>query len=210
VGVAVYQTSLDDGEDRSYLTNFPTDYVPPVCDGCWVPTAPGQLAMQPYWKDRMTPFVLTAGDCGEDGPPAFSTEPTSDAYLEALEVYVTKNNLTPEQVTIARYWADGGGTVNGPGHSLSTTSQILQLVGANLAEAARDLRAGWALGRRRHVRRMVVEVHLQLAPPYHVHQKLYRSELGHVAADDAAVPRVHLRAFRPDQRRDQHADCALG
>jgi hypothetical protein len=55
VGAAVYQTSLDDGEDRSYLTNFPTDYVPPACDGCWVPTATGQIAMQPYWKDRMTP-----------------------------------------------------------------------------------------------------------------------------------------------------------
>src|SRR6266498_2037422 len=28
VGAAVYQTSRDDGEDRSYLTNFPADYVP--------------------------------------------------------------------------------------------------------------------------------------------------------------------------------------
>ena len=47
VGAAVYQTSLDDGEDRSYLTNFPSSYVPPVCDGCWVPTAIGQFALQP-------------------------------------------------------------------------------------------------------------------------------------------------------------------
>jgi len=136
VGAAVYQTSLDDGEDRSYRTNFPTDYVPPVCDGCWVPTAPGQIAMQPYWKDRMTGFVLTAGDCSEDGPPAFSTAPSSAAYQEAYEVYVIRNNLTPEQATIARFWADGPGTINGPGHSLSTTGQILQLVGANLADAA--------------------------------------------------------------------------
>lgn len=136
VGAAVYQTSLDDGEDQSYLTNFPTDYVPPVCHGCWVPTAPGQIAMQPYWKDRMTTFVLRYGDCGMDGPPAFSTDPNSDAYKEAYQVYVTRNNLTPDQITIARFWADGGGSINGPGHSLSTASQILQLVGANLAEAA--------------------------------------------------------------------------
>jgi len=136
VGAAVYQTSRDDGEDRSYLTNFPADYVPPVCDGCWVPTAPGQRALQPYWKENMTPFVLTPGDCGMDGPPAFSTDPTSDAYQEAYEIYKLKNNITPEQATIAGFWADGPGTINGPGHSLSTTSQILSLVGANLAQAA--------------------------------------------------------------------------
>ncbi len=136
VGAAVYRTSLDDGEDRSYLTNFPTSYVPPVCDGCWAPTAPGQIALQPFWKEKMTPFVLTPGDCGEDGPPAFSTDPFSDAYREAREVYVTRNDLTPEQVTVAKFWADGPGSINGPGHSLSTATQILQLVGANLAEAA--------------------------------------------------------------------------
>ena len=146
-GAAVYQTSLDDGEDRSYLTNFPTDYVPPVCDGCWVPAVAGQSAMQPYWKDRMTPFVLTPGDCGMDGPPPFSTDPDSGAYQEAHEVYVTRNNLTPEQAIIARFWADGPGTINGPGHSLSTTSQILQLAGANLAEAAETYaRVGLAVG----------------------------------------------------------------
>jgi hypothetical protein len=147
VGAAVYQTSLDDGENRSYLTNFPTDYIPPVCNGCWVPTAPGQIAMQPHWKDRMTTFVLTSGDCGMNGPPMFSADPDSSAYQEAYEVYVTRNNLTPEQAIIARFWADGPGTINGPGHSLSTTSQILQLVGANLAEAAETYaRVGLAVG----------------------------------------------------------------
>jgi hypothetical protein len=136
VGAAIYQTSLDDGADRSYLTNFPTDYIAPVCDGCWIPTAAGQIAMQPNWKDRMTPFVLTPGDCGGDGPPAFSTDPSSAAYQEAYEVYVIRNNLTTEQATIARFWADGPGSINGPGHSLSTTNQILQMVGASLADAA--------------------------------------------------------------------------
>jgi hypothetical protein len=136
IGAAIYQTSLDDGENRSYLTNFPTSYVPPVCDGCWVPTATGQIALQPFWKNAMTTFVLTPGDCGEDGPPTFSIDPDSDAYQEAYEVYITRNSLTPEQITIARFWADGPGTINGPGHSLSTTSQVLQLIDANLAQAA--------------------------------------------------------------------------
>ncbi len=136
VGAAVYQTSRDDGEDRSYLTNLPAGYTPPACDGCWEPTAPGQLALQPFWKSTMTTFVLTPGDCSGDGPPAFSASPASEAYKEAYEVYATGKSLTPEQVTIARFWADGSGTINGPGHSLSTTSQVLRLMNANLAEAA--------------------------------------------------------------------------
>jgi hypothetical protein len=147
VGAAVYETSRDDGEDRSYLTNFPNSYVPPVCDGCWVPTAAGQVAMQPFWKDEMRPFVLTPGECGEDGPPAFSSDPASDAYREAVEVYNTRTGLTPEQVTIAKFWADGPGSINGPGHSLSTTSQVLQLRHASLAEAAETYaRVGLAVG----------------------------------------------------------------
>lgn len=147
VGAAIYQTSRDDGEDRCYLTNFSTSYVPPVCDGCWVPTAPGQLALQPFWKDRMTTFILTPGDCAGDGPPAFSTDPASAAYQEALEVYNTANALTPEQITIARYWADGGGTINGPGHTLSVAGEVLAQQGANLAQAAETYaRVGLAVG----------------------------------------------------------------
>ena len=188
VGAAVYQTSRDDGEDRSYLTNFPTSYIPPVCDGCWVPTASGQIALQPFWKDEMTTFVLTPGDCAEDGPPAFSTDPASEAYQEAYEVYVTRNNLSPEQAIIARFWADGPGTINGPGHSLSTTSQILQLVNANLAEAAETYaRVGLAVGDGVYTV-WWSKYHVQLDPPGHVHQPLHRPGLDHVPAD-ATVPR---------------------
>jgi hypothetical protein len=147
VGAAVYWTSLDDGEDRDYLLNFPLNYGPPVCDGCWVPTAAGQIALQPFWTDEMTPFALTPGDCAGDGPPAFSIDPTSPAYGEAYEVYVTRNSLTAEQATIARFWADGSSTINGPGHSLSTAGQVLQAVHANLAEAAETYgRVGLAVG----------------------------------------------------------------
>jgi hypothetical protein len=77
----------------------------------------------------------------------FSTDPTSDAYREAYEVYHLKNNLTPEQITIAGLWAEGGGTINGPAHSLSITSQVLSLVGARLAQSAETYaRVGLAVG----------------------------------------------------------------
>ncbi len=135
VGAAVFETSKDDGEHRSYLTNFPTSYVPPVGPGLWVPLQ-GQRALQPFWRDQMTPFVSPGDECDPGPPPPFSETPGSEFYNEALEVYDTVNHLTEEQRTIARFWADGPGTINGPGHSLSTTSQILVQAGANLEQAA--------------------------------------------------------------------------
>ena len=148
VGAAIYQTSLDDGEDRGYLRNFPAEYEPPECDGCWVPTAPGQIAMQPYWGTTVETFVLSSSaECDQGGPPAFSEEPGSGFYEQAFEVYRLVQNATPEQLTIARFWADGPGTISGPGHSIAITNQILVQERANLAVAAEAYaRVGLAIG----------------------------------------------------------------
>jgi hypothetical protein len=135
VGAAIFETSKDDGGHRGYLTNFPTSYVPPAGPGLWVPL-PGQTALQPFWRDQMTPFVSAGAACDPGPPPAYSETPGSTFYDEAFEVYDVSTHLTAEQLTIARFWADGPGTINGPGHSLSTASQVLVQVGANLEEAA--------------------------------------------------------------------------
>jgi hypothetical protein len=48
---------------------------------------------------------------------------------------------------IAKLLATGPGTINGPGHSLSTTGQILRVMNANLAQAAETYaRVGLAVG----------------------------------------------------------------
>jgi hypothetical protein len=135
VGAAIFETSKDDGEHRGYLTNFPTSYVPPVGRGLWVPL-PGQIALQPFWRDQMTPFVSSGAACDPGPPPAYSEMLGSEFYSQAFEVYEVSTHLTVEQLTIARFWADGPGTIGGPGHSLSTTSQVLVQVGANLEQAA--------------------------------------------------------------------------
>ena len=135
VGAAIFETSKDDGEHRAYLSNFPASYVPPVGPGLWVPL-PGQVALQPFWGDQMTAFVTEPAECDPGAPPVYSEVPGSTFYDQAREVYDVSTHLTPEQLTIAKYWADGPGTINGPGHSLSTTSQVLVQVGANLEEAA--------------------------------------------------------------------------
>jgi DNA-binding winged helix-turn-helix (wHTH) protein len=133
VGAAVFETSKDDGGHEGYNTNSPVSYVPPVGPGLWVPTAPGMRATQPYWGTVMTPFaLLSSSECDPGGPPAYSEQPGSAFYADAFETYQAVKNLTPEQLTIARFW----GSIPGPGHSLAITSQILVQEEANLAVAA--------------------------------------------------------------------------
>lgn len=146
VGAAVFATSRDDGGDRGYLTNFPASYVPPVGPAFWVPTASGQVAMQPFWAARVGTFALSnAAECDPGPPPAYSEDPASAFYSEANFDYQLSKNLTPEQTTIARYWADGPGTISGPGHSLAIVEEIVMQQQANLAEAAEAFaRAGIA------------------------------------------------------------------
>ena len=137
VGAAVYATSRDDGGDEGYLTNFPVTYTPPTGPGLWVPTAPGQLALQPYWGTTVATLALPSADvCDPGPPPAYSEQAGSSFYEEAELDYQLSNTLTPEQVTIARYWADGPGTISGPGHSLAIVSEVLSQQNANLAVAA--------------------------------------------------------------------------
>ena len=137
VGAAVYATSRDDGGDEAYLTNTSTSYVPPTGPGLWVPTAPGQLAVQPFWAARVGTLALaSASQCDPGPPPVYSEQPGSAFYEEANQVYQLSITRTPEQITIARYWADGPGTISGPGHSLAIVNQVVIQQGANLGLAA--------------------------------------------------------------------------
>lgn len=137
VGAAVFATSRDDGGDASYLTNFPTSYVPPIGPAAWEPTAPGQIAMQPFWATRVATLALSsAQQCDPGPPPAYSEQPGSAFYEEANLDYELSKTLTPEQTTIARYWADGPGTISGPGHSLAIVNEVVAQQHADLALAA--------------------------------------------------------------------------
>ena len=137
VGAAVFATSRDDGGHQGYLTNFPTTYTPPTGPGLWVPTAPGQLAMQPFWGTTVATFALANSlACNPGAPPLYSEQPGSSFFEEANLDYQISKTLTPEQITIARYWADGPGTISGPGHSLAIVNEIVTQQHANLALAA--------------------------------------------------------------------------
>jgi hypothetical protein len=137
VGAAVFATSLDDGGNEGYLTNFPSTYVPPQGPGFWVPTPAAQVAMQPFWGTTVQTFVLSeARECDPGPPPAYSVQPDSRFFYEAQVDYKISKTLTPDQAMIARYWADGPGTISGPGHSLAIVDEILAQRQATLADAA--------------------------------------------------------------------------
>jgi hypothetical protein len=136
VGAAVYAASRNDGGDEGYLTNTPA-YTPPTGPGKWEPTAPGQLAIQPFWATTVKTLALSSADaCDPGAPPSYSEEPGSAFYQEADLDYQLSKSLTPEQITIARYWADGPGTISGPGHSFAIVNEIVMQQHANLAMAA--------------------------------------------------------------------------
>ncbi|HEX2242035.1 MAG TPA: PA-phosphatase, partial [Gammaproteobacteria bacterium] len=56
----------------------------------------------------------------------FSTDPASNFYAAAFEVYKTGLELTDEQKMIADYWSDGLGTGTPSGHWIAIISQIVQ------------------------------------------------------------------------------------
>ncbi|HEX4683617.1 MAG TPA: vanadium-dependent haloperoxidase [Gemmatimonadaceae bacterium] len=146
VGAAVFAASLHDGGSESYLTNFPTSYVPPAGPGFWVPTASGQVALQPFWGATVRPLALpNAAACDPGPPPAYSEQQGSAFYDEAKLDYDISKSLTTEQLTIAKYWADGAGTFSGPGHSMVIVGEVLAQHGGTLADAAEAFaRAGIA------------------------------------------------------------------
>jgi membrane-associated phospholipid phosphatase len=81
---------------------------------------------EPYWGE-VRPFALrTWSECAIPAPPAFSTDTTSEIYRNAREVYAAGKALSPEQRTIALYWADNAGESGTPvGHWLSIASQMI-------------------------------------------------------------------------------------
>jgi hypothetical protein len=94
-----------------------------------VPTLPAvNMAgvTEPYWGHNR-PFAIAAWDaCPAPPPPAYSPNPGTPLYEEAREVYEIRKKLTPEQKTIALYWADNGGESGTPaGHWLSIAGQMV-------------------------------------------------------------------------------------
>ncbi|HEX5061867.1 MAG TPA: vanadium-dependent haloperoxidase [Kofleriaceae bacterium] len=138
VAAAIFKWSTTDGGHEGFSRNFPAGYAPPMGAGLWVPTPPMfQPALQPFWGDNRPFLSPDNGQCDFGMPPPFSTQPGSEFYVEAKEVFDAVNNLTPEQKEIALFWADEAmKTATPPGHSIAIATQLLDADNASLAVAA--------------------------------------------------------------------------
>jgi hypothetical protein len=134
--------SLDDGGAKVENLGFPYAYTLGGKPGNWVPTSAirlQQTPLLPAWGQNRT-FVLAAvGDCGLPPPPAYSEDPGSAFYAEAVEVCETVRNLTDEQKAIARFWSDDPMlSSTPPGHWLAILIQLArerEMDAAPLADA---------------------------------------------------------------------------
>jgi hypothetical protein len=138
-GQAVAEAVLAWASSDGFSTINNCDDTPPVGPGLWVPTPPNFVPkpLQPCWG-QLRPFVLTSSEeCAPPPPPAYASAPASVFYANALEVYQTNLNLTDEQTTIARYWADNAGaTGTPPGHWIAIVGQLARTNDLSLMTAA--------------------------------------------------------------------------
>ncbi|POY37556.1 PA-phosphatase [Solitalea longa] len=125
---AIYLWSASDKGQAAYLNNFPSSYVPPSGNGLWVPTPPlFQSALLPFWGNNRLLYPENKKITTQiTAPPAYSIDHNSDLYKAANLVYQTVNSLSQEQVYIANYWADAGGTFTPAGHMLAITTQLVK------------------------------------------------------------------------------------
>lgn len=123
--------------DGSLTVNPP--YVPPVGAGLWVPTPPAFAPPVNTYLGNNRTFISGLVNKIRITPPpvTYSTDPNSAYYKEVKKVYDISQNLSPEQITIAKTWADFGAYYNVPGtHYINIVTQFVVNYHLTLDDAA--------------------------------------------------------------------------
>lgn len=132
--------SATDGGAVIENMGFPMDYALAKGPANWVPTSAirqQQFPLLPAWGKNRTFAMPSGASCPLPPPPAYSEEPSSAFYKEALEVYEVSRSRTPEQEIIARFWSDDPMlSPTPPGHWISIASGILEQEKAGLDRTA--------------------------------------------------------------------------
>jgi hypothetical protein len=134
---AVFEWSKTDviGHE-GFRKNYPAGFELPKFPGAWEPTGSQIIPLQPYWG-FVRAFVPGSINVATPAPPIpYNIAPTSAFYAQAKAVYDKSKSLTNEEKRIALYWADGGGTITPPGHSIAITSQLVAENNDRLDKAA--------------------------------------------------------------------------
>jgi len=130
LALAEHVIVASEGDGGAVVENmgFPMTYTLGGEPQDWVPTNLIQLQQAPllpgWGKNR--PMVLPDGEaCPLPPPPAYSEDPASPFFIEAMEVYETSKGLTDEQKLIARFWSDDPMlSPTPPGHWVAILFQI--------------------------------------------------------------------------------------
>jgi len=139
VADAILAWAERDGGHEAHLRNFEPGYEVPAW-ATWEPT-PREVGaplppLQPDWGS-LRPFARDLSVCAPPPPPAYSLDPSSQLYQEALEVIDAIAGITPEQRETAQYWSDDPGSSATPaGHWFSIARQALIDHEADLGFAA--------------------------------------------------------------------------
>jgi hypothetical protein len=134
---SVFEYSVMDGGHESYLNPFQTPYTWPTMNGAWKPTGAVPNPLAPRWMN-CRPFMME--NLLEAQPtvhPVYSTDPNSEFYKAAKEVYDIVRNASSEQKEIARFWADDPfNTCTPTGHTFNILTQLLEEHDADLGYSA--------------------------------------------------------------------------
>lgn len=135
--------SLNDGGHEVHNMGFPMTWQLTPGPEHWVPTSlivQQQAPLLPDWAKNRTFAMTAANTCALPAPPAYSEDPSSQFYAEAMEVYQTSQSLTSAQQIVARFWSDDPMlSPTPPGHWVSITLEILRRDGADLGTSLNAL-----------------------------------------------------------------------
>ncbi len=93
--------------------------------GRWIPTPPDYMdGIEPHWN-KIKAFTLdSAQQFAPKQPTEYDITEGSDFYKEIMEVYNTGNNLTEDQMEIAKFWDCNPYVTHHTGHAMFATKKI--------------------------------------------------------------------------------------
>lgn len=123
VGEVVKAYSKQDNYHQS--RSFPKYTVTSGQEGTWQPTPPAYMeGIEPSWNKIRTFVLDSAAQFKPLPPPAFSTEPGSEFYELAKQVYDVKQAMTEDQKDVAMFWDCNPYKVNVKGHVMFAEKKI--------------------------------------------------------------------------------------
>ncbi len=122
----------------NFLATRNLPYTPPTGNPAyWEPTTPGVGALEPYLGTQKPFCMSNQGQCTVPLGIEFDTIPGTPFYQDANEVLQKSQNLTTDEMNIAFFWEDKGGTGQPPGHWVSITNNMVHRFSLTLDAAAK-------------------------------------------------------------------------